>query len=220
MPSISLCMIAKNEEDCIGRAIQSVLSLVVEVIVVDTGSSDKTPAIAEELGARVHTFEWNGDFSAPRNLSLQKASGDWILVLDADEGIPEQDHGALRQMTGDKSICWEFMQRHYTPDHRRSNFLPVRGEYPQWEQDQSGYFESNCVRMFPNGAGIEYRGRLHELVEFSIAELGRHHIVRTHVRIHHYGQLPSVQAKKNKTVLYTPLGELHPRRNYADAVSV
>ncbi len=83
--TVSLCLIAKDEEATIGMAIKSVLALVDEVIVVDTGSQDNTRIIAEGYGATVCDVPWADDFSAARNAALDQASGKWILVLDADE---------------------------------------------------------------------------------------------------------------------------------------
>ena len=81
----TLCLIARNEEATIGMAIKSVLALVDEMILVDTGSTDNTRIIAEGYGARVLDVPWEDDFSLARNAALDEASGDWALVLDADE---------------------------------------------------------------------------------------------------------------------------------------
>ena len=83
--SLSLCMIVKDEEETVGRAIKSVLAVVDEVVVVDTGSTDNTRLIVEGYGARVIDFPWTDDFAAARNAAIAAAYGDWILVLDADE---------------------------------------------------------------------------------------------------------------------------------------
>jgi glycosyltransferase involved in cell wall biosynthesis len=83
--SISLCMIVKDEAENLPRCLESVQDLVHECIVVDTGSTDATCDIATRYGARVHSFTWNNDFAAARNVSLDYATGDWVLVLDADE---------------------------------------------------------------------------------------------------------------------------------------
>lgn len=93
-PQISLCMIVKNEEDVIARCLQSAKNAVDEIIVVDSGSTDRTAAIALSEGAAVHHRPWRHDFSAARNESIALAAGDWILVLDADETL-EEGHGAL-----------------------------------------------------------------------------------------------------------------------------
>ncbi len=83
--TVTLCMIARDEEANIGGAIKSVLALVDEIIVADTGSSDNTAIIAEGYGARVIDVPWEDDFASARNRTLDMASGDWVLVLDADE---------------------------------------------------------------------------------------------------------------------------------------
>src|SRR5580692_6446389 len=88
--TVSLCMIVKNEESRLAACVASARAAVHEIIVVDTGSTDHTLAIASELGAKVSTFDFTRpDFSAARNQSLANARGDWILVLDADERLTE-----------------------------------------------------------------------------------------------------------------------------------
>ena len=93
-------MIVKNEESNVRRALESVKPLVDEMIVVDTGSTDRTRDIARELGAKVYDFVWTDSFADARNFSLSKATGDWILILDADEVISPSDHEALKKLIG------------------------------------------------------------------------------------------------------------------------
>jgi hypothetical protein len=95
--SISLAMIVRDEERCLARCLASVAEHVDEVVVVDTGSVDGTVAIAESFGARVHVHAWADDFAQARNESLSRTTGDWILVLDADEWI-EEGHAALDRL--------------------------------------------------------------------------------------------------------------------------
>ena len=84
--SLSLCMIVKNEERNLPRCLDSVRDLVGEIVIVDTGSTDRTPGIAAEYGAKVVPFDFTRvDFAAARNCSIAHATGRWILVLDADE---------------------------------------------------------------------------------------------------------------------------------------
>lgn len=205
-PSISLCIIAKNEEQYLAQCLDSVKELVSEIILVDTGSQDRTLEIAKQYGAGIFFEAWQDDFSTPRNISLRHATGSWILVLDADEAIDLSDHNRIRELTLDSSACYLLTQRHYTNNPRLSGFVPVKGEFPNWEKDYGGYFESSCVRLFPNHHGIEYRNRIHELVEPCIEELKRHRIELSGVRIHHYGHTRSRPQANNKASLYTALG--------------
>lgn len=203
---ISLCMIVKDEEEWLAQCLQSVKSIVDEIVIVDTGSTDRTIEIAKTFGAKIFHQPWEGDFAKARNFSIQQASGDWILVLDADEAIAEKDLQELKMLTVDQKICSEFLQRHYSNDHRLSDYTPVSGEYPEWEVGHSGYFESNCCRLFPNNEGLYYEGRVHELVEHSIKKINKHKIKRTKVRIQHFGHTDKVKSKKNKSKIYTALG--------------
>ena len=85
MVTISLCMIVKNEEDVIGRCLDSVSDLVDEINIVDTGSTDRTKEIVAKYTDRIFDFEWIDDFSAARNFSFQQATRQYILWLDADD---------------------------------------------------------------------------------------------------------------------------------------
>jgi tetratricopeptide (TPR) repeat protein len=200
-------MITRDEEHCIGQALRSIKDLVKEIIVIDTGSTDQTISIAKSLGARVFEHPWENDFATPRNISLKHATGDWILVLDADEAIAKEDHHKLREHIKKQGVCYEFMQRHYSNDARLSNYSPCRGIYKKWEKNYLGYFESNCCRLFPNHAGLNFQGKIHELVEHSINQLAEHKIVHLNIPIHHYGHTPEIKALKNKRELYSDLGK-------------
>ena len=92
---VSLCMIVKNEEYYLPRCLSSVNNIVDEVIIVDTGSTDKTVEIAKSFGAKVYFFPWNNNFSEARNESLKYASKEWILILDADDELYTEDQKNL-----------------------------------------------------------------------------------------------------------------------------
>lgn len=209
-------MIVKNEEDWLEQCLKSVQPIISEIIFVDTGSTDGSIEIAQRYGAKIYTFEWIDDFSAARNFSLQQATGDWILVLDPDEAIAGRDLRTLQEKTLVEDVCYEMLQRHYTNDHRLSNFIPCKGEFPEWERHYPGYFESNLCRFFPNHKGIHYRGRIHELVEHSIKDIPRLRIERINERIHHYGHTPEVKRKKTKSEIYSPLGETKTKEQPRD----
>lgn len=95
MISISLCMIVKDEEDVICRCLESVKDVVDEIVIVDTGSKDKTKEIVSKYTDKIYDFEWIDDFSAARNFSFEKSSKDYILWLDADEFLNEENKEKL-----------------------------------------------------------------------------------------------------------------------------
>ena len=81
---ISACYIVKNEEENLAKSIESLQGCYDELIVTDTGSDDRTVEITREYGAVVYNFVWQDNFSVARNFTLDKAKGDWIIFLDAD----------------------------------------------------------------------------------------------------------------------------------------
>jgi Glycosyl transferase family 2 len=99
--SLSVCLVTRNEEENLPRVLRSVAGLADQVVVADTGSTDRTAAVAAELGARVEQFPWDDDFSAARNFALDMATGDWVLWLNPDEELLPSSHDAVRQATAD-----------------------------------------------------------------------------------------------------------------------
>lgn len=95
MVEVSLCMIVKNEEDVLGRCLESVKGLVEEIIIVDTGSTDQTKSIARQYTEKIYDFAWCDDFSAARNESFAKATKDYIIWLDADDLLLQEDAAAF-----------------------------------------------------------------------------------------------------------------------------
>jgi glycosyltransferase involved in cell wall biosynthesis len=93
---LSVCLIVKNEEKFLGQCLKSVRDLASQIVVVDTGSTDRTVEIAKEYGAEVYSFAWCDDFSAARNAALEHATGDWVLVLDADEELSAEGREKLK----------------------------------------------------------------------------------------------------------------------------
>lgn len=96
---ISVCIIAKNEEKHIGECLKHLTKYGMEIVVTDTGSTDKTKEIAEKYADKVAEFEWNDDFSAARNYCASVAGNNWILVIDCDEYVTDMDVGRLRILT-------------------------------------------------------------------------------------------------------------------------
>jgi GT2 family glycosyltransferase/Flp pilus assembly protein TadD len=205
-PTVSLCMIVKNEEANLPRVLTSLDPIVDEIVVVDTGSTDRSREIAALYGAKVFEHTWQNDFSEARNLSLSYAAGDWILVMDADEAISPLDHSRFRELLGDSrsgNKAYEVVTRNYTIKSSIENWSRNDGSYAAAEAG-AGWTPSNKVRLFPNNCGIRFANRVHEMVEDSIARLGIS-IVRSDIPVHHYGYLDT-DRQENKWRAYYELG--------------
>jgi len=148
--TVSLCLIARDEESTIGMAIKSVLAVVDEVIVVDTGSTDNTRIIAEGYGARVIDVTWADDFSAARNVGLAEASCDWILVLDADEFLQPVRPVEFQRLLHDPGVAGYRLKRSRSLDDPVTD-VPV------------------TIRLFRNDPEVRYRYPIYEQLEPSLA---------------------------------------------------
>lgn len=115
-PTITCCMIVRDEEDNLPACVRSAADLVDEWLVYDTGSVDDTRAVANELGCTVVAGEWRDDFAWARNRSLEHATGDWIVVLDADDRL--DDGAALRSLLGTDPDCDVFYRKEYVANAR------------------------------------------------------------------------------------------------------
>ena len=148
-PTIAACMIVKNEEEFIQSAIESVQDAVDEIIVVDTGSTDDTVHIAQRAGASVHHFAWMNDFSAARNASLDYATSDWVLILDADERLTKSSHVALRAV----------VENHHYDDIQKVFCVQIKN-YTRAGVFQSDGFSGRLFRRLPElRFEVVYRSR-------------------------------------------------------------
>lgn len=195
--SISLCMIVKDEEACLARCLASVKPAVHELVVADTGSADRTVAIAKAFGVRVSQFPWNGSFSDARNYALEQARGNLILVLDADEVIATQDHAAIAaaaSTAAQKKCAFSVLTRNYTTMIHAQGWTANDGSYPA-EERAEGWQPSTKVRLFPNDRKFRFRGDVHEMVEPSLREAGIKLQPAPFV-VHHYGELEQDPVKQ------------------------
>ncbi len=210
---ISLCMIVKNEEDWVAGAIESVRSVVEEVIIVDTGSTDSTPSRAEALGAKLLKFQWNASFADARNASLKAATQPWVLVLDADERIAAQDlpfiKGATEQAPADG---YHLTQRNYVCKSQVFGWTANSGQYKEGA-GYDGYVDNPLIRLFRNSPEIRFHGVVHEIIDPN--RLPRHFkFASIPVVLHHYGKVRGEERVAAKRHLYLDLGlkklELEP----------
>lgn len=179
-PRLACCMIAKNEAEFIVGAIESVKGLADEIIVVDTGSTDDTVALARGAGARVEFFPWIGDFSAARNASIGYATADWILCLDADERLQKASYSAVR------AVMEEAGDPHRVVCVRILNYT------------REGKFMSDGFsgRLFQNVPTMRFFGRVHEEVGGDRTDVSTDY--RLDVTFDHFGADPGVMREKSK----------------------
>jgi tetratricopeptide (TPR) repeat protein len=147
-------MIARDEAQSLPRALESVKRIADEIVLVDTGSTDDTQALAASLGARVITAEWQDDFSAARNISLANACGEWILCLDADEYVPPEAEAKILAAVSKETDAY---------------FVRIESEM----NSAAGRLFVNFVpRLFRNLEGLRFQGRVHEQITPSLERLG------------------------------------------------
>jgi len=214
---LSLAMIVKNEEAKLAHCLESVKPLVDEMVILDTGSTDKTVEIAMGFGALVHNFQWRDDFSAARNESLKHCRGDWVLVLDADEAIDPMDYEKIKRACASPFAgAYELIHRQYRSSaiHSFSDVAPVPNTSPYSEGKQLPYyFDIPACRLSRKFDGLSFCGRLHETMEDSLTERGMT-IKPLDAVIHHYGRLQN-DGDKYKSRYYLLIAEREAEVNTA-----
>ncbi|MDF2512164.1 MAG: glycosyl transferase [Herbinix sp.] len=148
MSTISLCMIVKDEESNIRRCLDSIKSIIDEIIIVDTGSSDKTKDICSEFTDKLYDYQWNGNFADARNFSIQKASSDWILWMDADEELYIKSISRLKENLDLEEIAFFSI--------KMLHILVTAEDY-----DKQPYISYN-YRLFRNRLDFKFEGAIHE----------------------------------------------------------
>ena len=169
-PSLSLCMILRDEAENLEISLGPIRDCFDEIIVVDTGSTDDTPELAKAYGARVVRTTWKNDFAAARNMSLKEACGDWILWLDGDNRLTPRDVEDIRGNLDLKkeSILWclEVVE-------------------PEGEQLMQ-------KRVFPNRSEVKFTGQVHE----QLVHPSHYRSVFTSVKIYHWGYKDKAKARE------------------------
>jgi glycosyltransferase involved in cell wall biosynthesis len=202
---LSLCMIVKNESYFLPKCLEQSAEYVDEIIIVDTGSNDDTKSIAALYTDKIYDFEWQDDFSAARNLSIDKATGDWIIVLDADEVIEPRHWAEIRTLIQSTDQEAFFLtERNYSFESFGSGWQPIQGK-SAYTRNFSGYKVHNIARLFCNVPGIRYEGHVHEIVDRSLTA-GRSQVVD--ILIHHHGDESPNNPKKKRQLNYLRLMEL------------
>lgn len=190
-PTISLCLIARDEASMLPGCLASVRDVVDQIIVVDTGSRDATPQLAAQAGAVVVHHPWQSDFAAARNAALQHATGDWVLMLDADERLAPGAGVALRGAVRVGNFDLGFL-----PLHNAARLDATA------EEVLSGAARRDepvlLPRLMRRTADLAWEGVIHENVDRWFAR-GQRRAVRVPAPIIHLGSVPSVVAERDKS---------------------
>ena len=167
-PTLSVCMIVKNEAHQLATALANFKPFADEIVVVDTGSTDATKAVAHRFTAQVSDFPWCDDFSAARNVSLERAHGDYVLWMDADDRVDRENREKLRQI-----------KQHF--DGKRAFYFLLQGMNADAPSEK--LYQLRCV---PRREGVRFRYRIHEeLITSALAEGLT--LLKTDITIEHHG---------------------------------
>lgn len=207
MFKISACTIARNEAKNIRHWVNSVRTFADEIFVVDTGSSDETREIAQEAGAVIYEFPWCNDFSAAKNFALDKAIGDWVVMLDADEYFDEPSQGKLRAV----------LQK-YHPQKSIAGFITP---FLNIDVDQGGKILSRAwqMRIFRREKQLRFAGKVHEALQnYAPDGKNRDFVLLKELQFIHTGYSTAIVQKKLERNLQILLKEIqeqggeHPRQ--------
>jgi len=193
---ISAVLIVKDEEKYLAACLESVAKVADEIVVVDTGSRDRSREIALAHGARVADFQWNDDFAAARNRGLDEAAGDWILYIDADERLRTYDRSRLTGELSEPGLC-----------ACRVRFYP-----------QTGFTAYREHRLFRRDPRIRFHGGIHETMMAGLNRIvaaGQGRVGSSDLTIDHLGYdgNPSRKAERNLPLLEKQV-RVEPARTY------
>jgi len=192
MYDITALMIVKNGAERIGKALASVVDLAKQIVVVDTGSTDRTPIIASQFGAELYFYEWENDFSKARNYGLLFARYPWVFVIDHDEELNKQS----------------FVQNAHLLE--QPNVGGIRVHIVNHVQRGDSYTKTHhtYTRIFRNDPRIRFEGPIHEQIAQSILDAG-FELIESDITIDHYGYstINIDKVSRNRKILEKTLAE-------------
>jgi glycosyltransferase involved in cell wall biosynthesis len=205
MPTVELSMIVKDGASTLARCLESVRSIVDEIVIADTGSTDATVRIARRYRARVVDVPWEDDFSKARNRALRHGSCDWVLFLDADELLDLAEAKGIAALVANPAVfgydvrIWNYVS---TLSTRMLNRAAQRNPH-RIEASQSfpGYVEHVNVRLFRRHPEIGFEGRVHEGVADCMKRKGLK-IANANFIIHHLGIAEDGAEQRNRKMKY------------------
>lgn len=187
--TVGVAMIVRDEEEMLPRTLAAVVDGVDEIVIVDTGSRDRTVEIAESFGARVLHHEWSGDFSEARNIALDALTTDWVLVIDADEVLVGDDALQLRRLAGH---TWR--EAFYVTEFNHTGSM-----------DDGVGVSHNTVRMWRHVPSRRYTGLVHEQINHTFPGFLPDRFGTDVLRMDHFGYVGEVREERDKQSRNLPL---------------
>tara|TARA_Y100000588_G_scaffold395307_1_gene522862 strand:- start:1822 stop:3159 length:1338 start_codon:yes stop_codon:yes gene_type:complete len=194
-------MIVRDEEKSLPLCLNSVKDVADQIVIVDTGSLDKTIKIARSFGAEVYNYEWSDHFAKARNESIKYAKGEWILWMDADETLDQSSISELKQITG---------------NNNKNYFYSIKISSKNEFENKVTY--SDAHRLFPNGLDIQFENRIHEQIYNSAIDAGLKEVI-SEMHIIHEGYNLSAEEYRKKLIRNLPILEkmVKEKKDYAYA---
>ena len=206
-PTLSIALIIKDEARNLPRCLGSIAGLWDQLVVVDTGSTDNSKEIAEQYGAEIHDYEWDHNFARARNYAKDKCTGDWILFVDADEGVYPTSHNIIRDAIADERYdMYKSVMHHHYNDGRMA-ILDGKVEHNGTDY----YSIAECKRLTRNLPAVHWVGWIHEAMTEVGMRVGKSEFV-----IHHYGRMDS-DREFSKRMIYLDIAMREHEANPDDA---
>ena len=201
MATLSVFYIVRNEQDYIKKSIESITAIADEIVVIDTGSMDKTLFVCRQFPkVQINSYQWVHDFSKVRNFALEKCSMDWVLYLDADELIDRRSLAIIKRAIDSASPTIAAFS------------LKIDAHDQEWSENSpvcESYFEPTQIRLFRKNNAIKFEGKVHESAKKSIEQIGAIDLLDAH--IHHFlWRGKGEQFAKLKLKYYANLGANNP----------
>lgn len=209
-------MINRNQEQLLERCLSHHRPLIDEVIIVDTGSTDDSIAVAQKHGALVLHDPWQDDFARPRNIGIERATSDWILILDPDELIATKDFQRIQHLTTLLLYAaFQLTTRNYASKPHNSQYTPNPRDCPEAGQ-YPGFHPSTKTRFFQRRYNLRFQKCWHELLDYDLVEKGLPR-AKSGIPIHHYPGEHAQKSPREKQEFYLRMGEKKLRENPNDA---
>lgn len=210
MHTVGLSMIVRDAEKDLGLCLASVRGVVDQVVIADTGSTDRTREIAAEFGATIVSFPWTDHFADARNAALEPVTTDWVLVLDADEELTAEAAEAIPVLLGGSQGLggYQVTIRNYIRERFAMTFQRisrVNNDHVPRAGNAPAYTEHTMLRLFRRHPKIRFARRIHEGVDEQIRALGMG-IEQANFLIRHFGHLQNPEDRARKREYYLELG--------------